>query len=503
MASKTFMKKQAVVIGAGFAGLSAACFLAKAGLKVTVVEKHDTVGGRARSFSAKGFTWDMGPSWYWMPDVFERFFQQFGRKTSDYYELIRLDPSYQVVWDDEQVLVPASMDALLAMFERYEPGAAKKLELFLKECGKKYQHAMSGLVYQPGLSIKEFMSWKVLSSALELDLLSSIEKHVRRYFKHPKLLQLVEFPILFLGALPANTPALYSLMNYADMVLGTWYPKGGMVQIARAMETLARSLGVHFALGEQVRSLGLTARNVHLVHTCKQAVQADIVIAACDYHHMESLIPESHRNYSVQYWNTRSMAPSSLLYYLGINKLVHGLEHHNLFFDAPFDAHADALYSAPQWPADPLMYVCAPSKTDSSVAPDGCENLFVLIPTAPGLSDTEAIRQHYLDIAINRIEARTGVHIREHIVYQRSYAGTDFLADYNAFKGNAYGLANTLQQTALLKPSIRNKRLSNLFYTGQLTVPGPGVPPAIISGEIVATQALRQLNIPKPQNAAV
>jgi phytoene desaturase len=496
------MMKEAVVIGAGFAGLSAACFMAKAGVAVTVVEKNGTSGGRGRSFSAEGFTWDMGPSWYWMPNVFENFFSHFGKKPSDYYELIRLNPSYEVVWKDEAVAIPASMKELEELFEHYEVGSGKRLQQFMKECGDKYSSAMKQLVYQPGLSITEFMRTDVLSALFKMDLLQSVHKHVRKYFSHPKLLQLVEFPILFLGALPRHTPALYTLMNYADMSLGTWYPMGGMVQISIAMEQLARSLGVDFKYGEEVSTFRTEGDKVIGINTSKRALDADIVIAACDYHHAEALLPAELRNYKEQYWQSQNMAPSSLLYYLGVNKKLARLKHHNLFFDAPFDGHAEALYKEAAWPEEPLMYVCAPSKTDPGVAPEGCENLFILIPIAPGLVDNEQIRAKYLDIALQRIEGRVGEPIRDHIVYQRSYAGSDFTRDYNAYKGNAYGLANTLMQTAVLKPSIRNKKLRNLFYAGQLTVPGPGVPPAIISGEIVAKQALRQTKT-KAQSAHI
>jgi len=485
---------EAIVIGSGFSGLSAACHLARSGVQVSVFETHDRPGGRARSFSEQGYTWDMGPSWYWMPDVFEHFFANFGKKPSDYYTLKRLDPSYQVVWQDEMVSIPAGMPELEALFERYEAGAALKLRAFLKESGTKYQQAMQELVYQPGISIREFLRMDVMKSLLKMDLLQSVARHARRYFRHPKLLQLVEFPILFLGALPSNTPAMYTLMNYADMVLGTWYPMGGMVRVVEAMVSLASSLGVNFHYSSPVDGFEINKQQVAAVFSRGQRVGADLVIAACDYHYAESLLPPAFRNYSNTYWTERKMAPSSLIYYLGIHKKLDGLQHHNLFFDAPFEQHAAELYAEVAWPSDPLMYICAPSKTDPEVAPAGCENLFILIPVAPGLVDTEDIREYYLDVAIKRLESRLGIDIRSHIAFSRSYAGSDFIRDYHAFKGNAYGLANTLRQTAILKPSIRNKRLSNLFYAGQLTVPGPGVPPAIISGEIVAAHALKTIN---------
>jgi phytoene desaturase len=486
--------QKALVIGSGFAGMSAACFMARGGFDVKVLEKHSTPGGRARSFNDNGFSFDMGPSWYWMPDVFQRFFAEFDKSPADYYDLVRLDPSYQIFFEDETVHIPADFQALKALFEQYETGAGRRLEQFLKEAAYKYKAAFDSLIYKPGLSPLEFLRWDVASSAFKIDIFQSMATHVRKYFSHPKLLQLMEFPILFLGALPSNTPALYSLMNYADIKLGTWYPMGGMVKIADAMYQLGEQLGVEFIFNETVTGIAGEKTKANSVTATGGQYTADVIVAACDYHHADqALLTAGHKNYDQKYWNSRKMAPSCLLFYVGLNKKLAALEHHNLFFDAPFEKHAGDLYADPKWPADPLMYVCCPSKTDVSVAPAGCENLFVLIPIAPGLEDTEEIRQKYFSIATQRLKQKTGEDITGNIISFRSYAGSDFAVDYNAFKGNAYGLSNTLMQTAFLKPSIRNKKLSNLFYTGQLTVPGPGVPPALISGEIVAKQAIKQL----------
>ncbi len=485
------MMKKVIIIGSGFAGLSAACFLAKAGCDVTVIEKHDQPGGRARAFTAEGFTFDMGPSWYWMPDVFERFFAAFDTQPSSFYELKRLDPSYQVIWDKERLSLPADYNALRDVFEQIETGAAERLDAFMEEAKYKYEISMDKLVYMPGLSIKEFFRKDVLGSVMRMDIFKSMHKHLRKYFTDKRLLQITEFPTLFLGALPKNTPALYSMMNYADIKLGTWYPIGGMVQIVNAMYKIATTLDVKFRFGEQVDEIVVTDNKINCLKTQSRIYSANHIVAACDYAHAEQLLPEAYRNYSGQYWEGRSMSPSSLLFYVGVNKRIEGLLHHNLFFDTSFEQHAGELYTDPRWPEDPLMYVCCPSKTDATVAPDGCENLFILIPVAPGLKDTEEIKERYFNIALDRIEQRTGVSFRNDIVYKRSYAGSDFISDYNSYKGNAYGLANTLSQTAVLKPSIRNKKLTNMYYAGQLTVPGPGVPPAIISGEIVANQILK------------
>ena len=486
------MKKQVVIIGSGFAGLSAACFMAKAGWHVTVLEKQATPGGRARQLKVAGFTFDMGPSWYWMPDIFERFFACFGKKVSDYYSLQRIDPSYRVYWNEDHTDIPASLEAFRQMLEQLEPGASTRLDQFLKEAKYKYDTGMRKLVFKPGLSLTEFLDWDVIRGVFKLDIFSSIQSHIHRYFKHPKIRQLLEFPVLFLGALPENTPALYSLMNYADIVGGTWYPKGGMYSIVTAMHTLALELGVVFRFEEPVTGLQWEGNRIVGGHSAQQTYPAHVVIGAADYHFIEKeLVPEQLRSYSDDYWNKRCMAPSSLLYYVGLNKKL-DLPHHLLFFDVGFDQHAAEIYTDPKWPSNPLFYVNVPSSTDHSVAPPGHEQLFFLIPVAAGLQgDDELLRDHYFRQILQRFEQRIGQTVGDSIVFKQSFATSDFVHEYNSFKGNAYGLANTLGQTAILKPRCRSKKVKNLFYTGQLTVPGPGVPPSIISGEVVAGEVLK------------
>jgi phytoene desaturase len=482
-----------VIIGAGFAGLSAAITLADKGHQVTVVEKNAEVGGRARVFQKDGFTFDMGPSWYWMPEVMEKFFNQFGRSTSDYFDLKRLDPSYQVIYGKDNVLsVPADYQALKDAFEEIEAGSSIQLDKFLAEAQYKYEVGINEFVHKPGLSVLEFMDLKVMKAASKLDLLQSFSKHVRRYFKSPKLLQLLEFPVLFLGAVPKNIPALYSMMNYADIKLGTWYPMGGFGKLAEAMHQLAIEKGVEFRTGTEVKSIEVQNSKAKKVITSDGEINADFVIGAGDYHHIDQhLLPKALSNYSESYWEKRVMAPSCLLYYIGVNKKLPKLQHHNLFFETDFDTHAKAIYETQEWPENPLYYVCCPSKTDASVAPECMENLFMLIPVAPGLKDTEEIKAKYFNEIVDRLEDFCGEKFKENIVSKTTYAYSDFVKDYNAFKGNAYGLANTLGQTAILKPSIKNKKVDNLYYTGQLTVPGPGVPPAIISGQVVANYIIK------------
>ncbi len=484
-----FIVKKVIVIGSGFAGLSAACCLAKEGFQVTILEKNDGLGGRARTFSTEGFVFDMGPSWYWMPDVFEDFFALFGKKVSDYYELVRLDPSYQVFFGpNDQEDVPAQMTDLEAFFERIEPGSTPNLRKFLAEAEYKYRVGMGEFVHKPSHSLWEFADARVLSSLVKLQMFTPISKHVRKLFKHEKLIQLLEFPVLFLGATPQNTPALYSLMNYADMALGTWYPMGGMFKIVEGMATLARELGVEIRPSHEVMHIEThNGKALAAITTDGKRHEADAFVGSADYHHIETkLLDSADRNYRESYWKSRVMAPSSLLWYVGVNTRLSGLKHHNLFFDEDFGVHSEEIYTNPQWPSKPLFYASVPSVTDPNVAPEGCENLFLLIPVAPGLEDTPEIRAHYFDVVLGRLERHTGQNIRQHIVYQRSFAHTDFVEDYHAFRGNAYGLANTLLQTAFLKPKMKNRQLSNLWYTGQLTVPGPGVPPSLISGQVVA-----------------
>lgn len=492
------MPKKSIVIGAGFAGLSAAANLAKAGFDVTILEKNDQPGGRARQFSANGFVFDMGPSWYWMPDVFDQFFAPFGRKVSDYYSLQRIDPSYCIHFDDDSRLdLPASLSGIRNVFEQLEPGSGLSFDAFLDEARYKYEVGMGEFVHKPSLSIWEFADWRILVNLFRLQLLQSFSGHIRKKFSHPKLLQLLEFPVLFLGATPAKTPALYSLMNYADMALGTWYPMGGMYKIVEAMVSLAREWGVQIHTGEEVRRIVTEKGKVTGVETVAGTYQADIVVSAADYRHTDTdLLSGAHRNYGHDYWEKRDMAPSCIIYYIGVNRRIPALLHHNLFFDRDFERHAGTIYESKTWPDDPLFYVSCPSRTDPSVAPEGCENLFILIPVAPGLADNEEIRSHYFDLVMQRLEQKVGHNIRDAIVYQRSYAYRDFERDYHAFKGNAYGLANTLRQTAFRKPSLKSKYANNLYYCGQLTTPGPGVPPSIISGQVVADLIQREHGAP-------
>ena len=490
------MKKSVIIIGAGFAGLSAAAFMAKAGWSVSVIEQNETAGGRARQLKEDGFSFDMGPSWYWMPDIFEHFFEQFGKKVEDYYTLKRLDPSYRIYWQDGYTDLPANYEDLKDLFESIEKGSGLKLDKYLDEAAYKYKVGMQNLVYKPGQSLTEFFEWDVIKNMLRLDVFTSIKKHIAGYFSNEKLRQIMEFPVLFLGALPKNTPALYSLMNYADIKGGTWYPEGGIFSVVRAMQQLAEELGVKFYFNEEVEEIIIEKNTVKKVRTSNNIHEADAIISGADYYFTENnLLPPLYRSYTDKYWDRKVLAPSCILYYLGLNKKLENVLHHSLFFDVSFNQHADEIYKNPQWPSDPLFYLSASSKTDNTVAPPGCENLVFLIPVASDLkNDTEDIKEYYFDKIIKRLEKQTGVLIKDSIIYKKTFSVSDFVAEYHSYKGNAYGLANTLRQTSIFRPSCQSKKVKNLFYTGQFTVPGPGVPPSLISGEVVSKQVLKLFN---------
>lgn len=484
-----------IVIGAGIAGLAAACHLARGGAQVTVVERHATQGGRARVLEVDGFRFDMGPSWYWMPDLFERFFAAFGHRIPEFYDLVRLDPSYRIVWPEGEAWdLPAGVPALHAFFEAQEAGAGAALDRFLAETRFLYETALSDHLFRPGLSLREFADPRLALDAVRLRMLRSMAAYARSHFRNERLARVVEWPVLFLGAPATRTPALYALMSYADLALGTWYPQGGMHRIIEAMVKVAQGLGVTFRMNTPVERILVEGGQARGVQTPGGTIPAEAVLAAADYHHVETqLLAPAHRQYSEGWWNRRTMAPSSLLFYLGVKGSYPDLPHHTLFFDRDLDAHMAAVYDRPAWPREPLFYLCHPSATDPTVAPPGHANFFILVPLAPGLADGDAEREATFTRVMDRLEAHVGAPVRERIVLRRDYAMRDFVADYGAFRGNAYGLANTLAQTGPLRPRLRSRKVGGLYFAGQLTVPGPGLPPSLVSGELAARILLEDL----------
>lgn len=477
--------KDIIIIGSGFSSLSAACYLGKMGYNVTMFEKNPTIGGRARQLKQDGFIFDMGPTFYWMPDIFESFFRDFGKTPSDFYELIRLDPGYTVYFGHESSLaLSVDRQQIYSMFESRQKGSSKFLDRYLKAAEFNYRIAIDKVVYKPGKSILELIMPETVIRVPQF--LQSISDRIKQGIDDPQLRQLLEFPVLFLGAKPSRTPAFYSFMNYADMILGTWHIKGGMFELVEAMSAMAKSFGVKIYTDSPVSRIIVENSRAKGVEVKGEIHHADLIISGGDYHHTECLLEKAYRNYSELYWQRRVFAPSALLYYVAFDKKLKNVTHHTLFFDTDFEEHAQKIYDHPDWPQTPLFYASFPSVTDSTVSPEGKEIGIFLIPIAPGLKDTEDIRKKYFDQIVERFERVTNQSVKEDILFSHSYAVSDFMKDYNAYKGNAYGLANTLTQTAFMKPKMQNKRIPNLFYTGQLTVPGPGVPPAIISGKIVA-----------------
>ena len=480
------MSKKIAIIGSGFSSLSAAAYLAKKKFEVHLYEKNETLGGRARQLKKEGFTFDMGPSWYWMPDVFESFYNDFGKKTSDFYKLERLDPGYQVVFgENERILIGDSLEKIYSVFEKEEKGSSVKLKRFINIAKENYNIAIKDLVYRPGISPLELITPQTVKKIKYF--LSNIKKDVCKDFQSPKLRQILQFPVLFLGAKPSKTPSFYNFMNYADFGLGTWHPEKGMYSIVMAMVDLAKSLGVKFYTNSEIEKICVDndgrAKGIKINNKLEKA---DIVLSGADYHHSESLLDHKYRRYSKAFWNKKTFAPSSLLFYIGLDKKIKNVSHHTLFFDVDFDEHADSIYNNPSWPKDPLFYVNFPSISDPTMAPKGKEACFILIPIAPGIEDSKKLRDIYYQKVLHRLEKLTKQNIKDNIIFSESFCVNDFIKEYNSYKGNAYGLANTLFQTAFLRPKLISNKVKNLYFTGQLTVPGPGVPPAIISGKLVA-----------------
>ena len=487
------MKKTINIIGSGFSSLSAACYLAKAGYEVTIFEKNKTIGGRARQLKRDGFTFDIGPTWYWMPDVFERFFLDFDKKPSDYYTLEKLNPAYSVYFGkDDFITIEDTLEKICNAFEKEEKGSSKKLMKFINQAKSNYDIAIKDLVYNPGVSPLELITSKTIGKLNQF--FSTIKKDVRKEFSNNRLAQILEFPVLFLGAKPSATPSFYSFMNYADFGIGTFHPKKGMYQVILAMETLAKSLGVtikteapieKILVNQLGESYGIRSNNTNFY--------SDYILSGADYHHTETLVDKPYRQYSEAYWEAKTFAPSSLLFYVGFSKKLKNVNHHTLFFDVDFGLHAEDIYDNAKWPEDPLFYASFPSITDDSSAPDGKEAGIFLIPLAPGLEDTAELRALYFDKIITRFEELTSQKVRDQIMFKESFCINDFIKDYNSYKGNAYGMANTLMQTAFLRPKLKSKKVKKLYFTGQLTVPGPGVPPALISGKLASELIVRDI----------
>ncbi len=477
----------AAVVGAGFAGMAAAALLGRDGYDVTVIEKNNRPGGRAMVYEEKGYTFDMGPSWYMMLEAFERFFAEFNKTPGDYYETVRLDPSYRVFFGDGNVVdVHADLDQNMALFNELEPNGAAKLQEFLEQSKYQYEVAIDDFIYREYESWRDVLDPQLIVEGLKLHIFQSLDRFTKRYFSSVKARKLIEYSIAFVGGAPHISPAMYSLLTHCDLNLGIWYPMGGYGSVMQAVYKLAQEQGASFQFDTDVKRIQVNGGVATGVSTSQGAVDADLVVNTADYWHGEMhMLPERYRTYGRRYWERRTLAPASYLIFLGLDTKLDALVHHNLYLNPDWDSYFEQVFgSRPRWPDDPSYYVSCQSHTDPSMAPEGGENLTILVLVAPGLEDTEEIRRRYYDKIMSHFEGLIGVNVREHVVTKRIFAHNDFASYFNAYKGTSLGLAHTLRQTAILRPRHRSKKVDNLYYAGHYTHPGVGVPVTLISAQI-------------------
>jgi phytoene desaturase len=485
--------RSVVVVGSGFGGLSTACYLADAGADVTVLEKNEQLGGRASRLRVDGFRFDMGPSWYLMPDVFQDFFADFDRDPQQYYGLERLDPHYRIFFKDgDRVDLVPDLAANRDLFESYEPGAGAALDDYLEQAAYTYDVGMEHFVYEDRTRLRDYVDLDVLRYAHGLSLLGTMQDHVEDYFDHPKLQQIVQYSLVFLGGAPTNTPALYNLMSHVDFNLGVFYPEGGMGGVVDGVVAMAEELGVDFRTDHPVSEIRGREGGFAVRTEDGREFFPDEVVSDADYAHTEQeLLVPADRQYDADYWESRTYAPSAFLLYLGVEGDVDPLAHHTLVLPTDWDDHFQAIFDDPAWPADPAYYLCVPSRTDETVAPEGHSNLFVLAPIAPGLDDGPERRQAFRDRLLADVADNTGVDVRDRIVVEERFTVSEFADRYNSTRGTALGLAHTLRQTSLFRPPHASTAVDGLYFTGSYTTPGIGVPMCLISGRLTAEEMAR------------
>ena len=487
---RRIMKRQAVVIGGGFGGLSSAALLARDGWEVTLIERLESLGGRARHWQKDGYTFDLGPSWYLMPEVFEHFFGLFGKKREDYFSLLPLDPYYKVFFGaGESAFLSPRKEENLELFESFEPGGGNALSEYMRQASYKYGVAMKEFLYKDYKHLGEFFNKRLMTEGLRLGIFKKLDKFVGTYVNDRRARQILEYAMVFLGTNPVDAPAIYSIMSHVDLELGVFFPDEGMAGAAQGFVKLCNELGVKLITGEEVLKIDTKAGKAVGVRTDKGYHQADVVVSGADYHHIDrEVLPKSDASYSERYWEKRVVAPSMFIAYLGIGRKLKHLEHHNLYFAENWHTHFDTIFKNPSWPDNPCFYLSCISKTDPKSAPEHGENVFLLVPVAPGLDDSDAQRQRYLAHVLEHVKEVTGEDLTKDVEVQRIYTHRDFIHDYHAFKGTALGLSHTLMQTAIFRPSNRSKHIENLFHTGQYIHPGVGVPMVLIASEIVAQE---------------
>lgn len=483
------MNQKIVVIGGGIGGLGFAALAAKKGYDVTLVEKNERLGGVANMFEANGFRFDMGPSWYLMPDVFENFFALCGERLEDHLQLVRLQPSYRIFFKGklEPVELFSDLERDLPTLEALEPGCGPQLREYLRRAEYQYNVAIRGFMYKNYDTVLDFLNKQVATEGRELEVFARMSDYVAKYFATDEVQKIMQYTLVFLGSSPYNTPALYNIMSHIDFNMGVFYPMGGIHEIPRALVRIGEKNGANYRTNAPVRRI-LTKRGpkVKAVELeSGEVLEADIVVSNAPIHHTESLLPVPYRDHNERYWEKRTMAPSALILYLGVEGKIPSLTHHNLLFSKDWKQNFGEIFDHPQWPRDPSLYVCAPSKTDPSVAPEGYENLFVLVPIAPGLDYTTEELERQADRTLEIMEREMCIpSLRARIVFKRLFSVKDFAGRYNKLKGSALGLAHTMTQTAIFRPNNRSRKVENLFYANGDTNPGIGVPICLIAAEL-------------------
>lgn len=489
--------KRIVVVGGGIGGLATAGLLARDGHSVTLLEKNSQLGGRANLLATQGFRFDLGPSWYLMPDVFETFFAQFNTHPSKHLDLREIEPQYRIFFSDKShVDISRIVAKTRAIFEEIEPGAGAALDQYLVEAQRKYNISVEQVLYKNVDTFFDFFSWKMLKEGRNLNALESMDSYVSKFFKSEKLQQIIQYTLVFLGGSPSNLPALYSLMTHVDFNQGVYYPMGGFYEVVKVIAGLAEEAGARLRTNAPVEKIITDGDRVVGVQVAGRLLKADVVIGNADYVHLEDLLDDqSKRAYSHKYWNKQTLSPSAFLVYLGVKGKLPKLQHHNIYFGENWIEHFDDIFAGKSWPQHPSLYINMPSKTDSSVAPKGHENLMILVPTAAGLRETPLWREQYAQFIIKYVEEQIGIALSEKIVFQKIFSVTDFKQQYNSYKGNALaGSAQTLLQTGIFRANNKHKHLKNLFMAGAYTTPGIGVPPTLISAHLARDRVRAYLN---------
>lgn len=485
------MKRRVVIIGAGIGGLSTANILAKAGFDVAVYEQLDMPGGRAGMLRKDGFSFDTGPSWYLMPEVFDHYFELLNTDTGEQLNVVKLTPSYKVFFENaEPVTIVADLNDAKSKFESIEPGSAAALDRYVALGRRIYDMSLKHFLYTNVRSLRDMLKWEIIKSGPRFALMAlrSFDAHVSRYFHDKRIKQILEYSMVFLGASPYKAPAIYTLMNALDFELGVYYPKGGMYTLIESLERIGKDLGVQFYYNSSVKRIvtrGGAAVGIELENG--EIVDADVVISNADLHFTETkLLEPTEQTYPQKYWDKRTAGPSALLLYLGVRGELPELEHHSLLFVDDWKGNFDAIYESKTIPESASLYVSRATVTDPQTAPDGHEALVVLVPFPPGLSIGEEQLEELADKYIDQLADMAKIpNLAKRIVSRTVVGPDDFKRNFNAWEFTALGPSHTLRQTAWFRMHNKSRKVENLYYVGGSTIPGVGLPMCVIGAELI------------------